>query len=49
MVRADIGEPQGIETLLAETEQAFGGLDILINNVGQRRRASAGAGVIKGQ
>ena len=32
VVRADIGEPEGIETLIDETEKAFGGLDILICN-----------------
>jgi enoyl-[acyl-carrier protein] reductase III len=32
VVKADVGEPEGIERLFAETEAAFGGLDILINN-----------------
>ncbi len=32
VVRADVGEPEGIESLFAETEKEFGGLDILINN-----------------
>ena len=32
VVRADVGEPAGIETLIDETEAAFGGLDILICN-----------------
>jgi enoyl-[acyl-carrier protein] reductase III len=32
VVRADVGEPEGIEALFAETEKEFGGLDILINN-----------------
>lgn len=32
VVKADVGELEGIETLLAETEQEFGALDILICN-----------------
>lgn len=32
VVRADVGEPEGIETVLREAEAAFGGLDILICN-----------------
>ncbi len=32
LVKADIGEPEGIAALLAETEAAFGGLDILVCN-----------------
>jgi enoyl-[acyl-carrier protein] reductase III len=32
IVKADVGDPDDIERLVAETEQAFGGLDILINN-----------------
>jgi enoyl-[acyl-carrier protein] reductase III len=32
VVKADVGEPEGIETLIAETEKAFGGLDILVCN-----------------
>ncbi|MCC7359129.1 MAG: enoyl-[acyl-carrier-protein] reductase FabL [Anaerolineales bacterium] len=32
VVKADVGEPEGMERLLAETLAAFGGLDILINN-----------------
>ncbi len=32
VVKADVGEPEGIETLLAETEQEFGALDILVCN-----------------
>jgi enoyl-[acyl-carrier protein] reductase III len=32
VVRADVGEPEGIETLITETRNAFGGLDILICN-----------------
>ena len=32
VVKADVGEPEGIETLIDETEKAFGGLDILICN-----------------
>jgi enoyl-[acyl-carrier protein] reductase III len=32
LVRADIGEAEGIETLFAETEKEFGGLDLLVCN-----------------
>ena len=32
VVKADIGEPEGIEQLFAETERAFGALDILVCN-----------------
>lgn len=32
VVKADVGEPDGIEALIGETEKAFGGLDILICN-----------------
>ena len=32
VIRADVGEPDGIEALFAEVEKEFGGLDILINN-----------------
>ena len=32
VVRADIGTPEGIEHLFAETERAFGALDILVCN-----------------
>jgi len=32
VVKADVGEPDGIETLIAETGKAFGGLDILVCN-----------------
>jgi len=32
VVKADVGEPDGIETLIAETAKAFGGLDILVCN-----------------
>ncbi len=32
VVKADVGEPEGIEHLFAETERAFGGLDILVCN-----------------
>jgi enoyl-[acyl-carrier protein] reductase III len=31
-VKADMGEPDEIEKLISETVQAFGGIDILINN-----------------
>ncbi len=32
VVKADVGEPEGIETLFAEAENEFGGLDILVCN-----------------
>lgn len=32
IVKADVGTPEGIETLFAETEKVFGGVDILVNN-----------------
>ena len=32
VVRADVGDPEGIEALIAAAEKTFGGLDILINN-----------------
>jgi len=32
VVKADVGEPDGIEHLFAETERTFGGLDILVCN-----------------
>ncbi len=31
-VKADLGDPAGIQRLFAEIESAFGGLDILVNN-----------------
>ncbi len=32
IVKADVGDPDGIEALIGGAERAFGGLDILINN-----------------
>ncbi|MBL8095020.1 MAG: enoyl-[acyl-carrier-protein] reductase FabL [Anaerolineales bacterium] len=32
VVKADVGDPEGIEALIGAAERAFGGLDILINN-----------------
>lgn len=32
LVKADVGEPEGIDTLINESVQAYGGFDILINN-----------------
>jgi enoyl-[acyl-carrier protein] reductase III len=32
LVQADVGEPADIDRLFAETDAAFGGLDILVNN-----------------
>ena len=34
-VQADLSTPAGIETVLDRTAQTFGGLDILVNNVGR--------------
>src|SRR6266568_3934025 len=36
-VQADVATAQGVEHVVAETAQTFGGLDILINNVGLGR------------
>lgn len=33
-VRANVAEPEDIKRLFAETRQAFGGLDVLVNNAG---------------
>ncbi len=32
MIRADVGDPSGLEKLFARVEKVYGGLDILINN-----------------
>lgn len=32
VVKADVGEPEGIEALIGAAETSFGGLDILVNN-----------------
>ncbi|WP_372717669.1 SDR family NAD(P)-dependent oxidoreductase [Immundisolibacter sp.] len=31
-IRADVGQPQDVERLLAEVSQRFGGIDVLVNN-----------------
>ena len=36
-VAADLGTPKGIEDVVARTVETFGGLDILVNNVGLGR------------
>jgi len=36
-VAADLGTPQGVELVVARTVETFGGLDILVNNVGLGR------------
>src|SRR5580765_551144 len=38
-VVADLATPEGIESVVARTVEAFGGLDILVNNVGLARGA----------
>jgi 3-oxoacyl-[acyl-carrier protein] reductase len=42
-VEADVSRPKGIDDVVASTEAAFGGVDILVNNVG----AAAGAGIVE--
>jgi 3-oxoacyl-[acyl-carrier protein] reductase len=39
-VVADVSTPAGVETLIAKTVETFGGLDILVNNVGLARGSS---------
>ncbi|MCY3821717.1 MAG: SDR family NAD(P)-dependent oxidoreductase, partial [Gammaproteobacteria bacterium] len=34
-VRADVSTAEGVETVVRRTVDAFGGLDILVNNVGR--------------
>ena len=41
-VAADLATAQGVETVVARTVETFGGLDILVNNVGVAR----GAGIV---
>ena len=41
-VAADLATPEGVEQVIARTIDAFGGLDILVNNVGLAR----GAGIV---
>ncbi|TKB39262.1 MAG: SDR family NAD(P)-dependent oxidoreductase, partial [Mesorhizobium sp.] len=33
-VQADVGDPKGVAHLFDAAEQAFGGLDVLVNNAG---------------
>ena len=35
-VMADVGNPDDVRRLVAETEQSFGAVDVLVNNVGRR-------------
>jgi enoyl-[acyl-carrier protein] reductase III len=48
VVKADVGEPAGIETLIGETEKAFGGLDFLICNAASGYNRPAMEQKIKG-
>ena len=48
VVKADVGEPEGIETLFAEVEQEFGALDILICNAASGYNRSVMEQKIKG-
>lgn len=41
-VEADVREPEAIQHLISETIDAFGQIDILVNNVGEERPASPG-------
>ena len=41
-IAADLATPEGVERVVAETVETFGGLDILVNNVGLAR----GAGIV---
>jgi len=41
-VSADLATAEGVETVLARTVEAFGGLDILVNNIGLAK----GAGIV---
>lgn len=38
LFQADITDPQAVESLVNEAEQAFGGLDVLVNNAGVSQR-----------
>ncbi|GGN95049.1 SDR family oxidoreductase [Saccharibacillus kuerlensis] len=42
-VQADVSLPEGVDRIVEETIQRFGGLDILINNVGGSSTSTAGA------
>ncbi|MFC3803664.1 SDR family oxidoreductase [Cohnella sp. GCM10012308] len=42
-IQADVSLPEGVDHLVRETLRAFGGLDILINNVGGSSTSTAGA------
>src|SRR5215475_13550290 len=41
-VAADLATAEGVETVIRRTTEAFGGLDILVNNVG----VAKGAGIV---
>lgn len=34
LIRADVSKPEEVQKLIAEVEEAFGGLDVLVNNAG---------------
>lgn len=42
-IPADVSHPEGVDRIIQETIQRFGGLDILINNVGGSSTSTAGA------
>jgi len=42
-IQADVGLPEGLNHIIQETIHKFGGLDILINNVGGSSTSTAGA------
>lgn len=42
-IQADVSRPEGVDHLVQETIRMFGGLDILINNVGGSSTSTAGA------
>jgi 3-oxoacyl-[acyl-carrier protein] reductase len=39
VVKANVADPKDCETLFAETEKAFGGVDVLVNNAGVMKLA----------
>ncbi|MBN7773605.1 SDR family oxidoreductase [Clostridium aminobutyricum] len=43
LIQADVGTTEGTEKIIKETLEKFGGLDILINNVGGSSSSTAGA------
>lgn len=42
-IQANVTTPEGTEKIIKETLEKFGGLDILINNVGGSSSSTAGA------